>query len=141
MHFLPPRRRRASLQGARARRAMASAEGCFSDGKHRWPVSDCAAEALSAILGMHAAGLIEPQKRVPLAGLEAAGRFILDRQNADGGFGTYERRRGAGFLERLNPSEMFGQCMTELSYIECTCSALIALCRLHAQEPGCLADS
>jgi 2,3-oxidosqualene cyclase len=113
---------------------------CFSDGKHRWPVSDCAAEALSAILEMHAAGLIERQKRLPSAWLEAAGRFILDRQNADGGFGTYERRRGARFLERLNPSEMFGQCMTELSYIECTCSAVIALCRLRAQEPGCLPD-
>ena len=57
---------------------------------------------------------------VPPHRLEAAIRFILDRQNADGGFATYERRRGATWLERLNPSEMFGDCMTELSYIECT---------------------
>jgi lanosterol synthase len=30
-------------------------------------------------------------------------------------------------LEIINPSEMFGQCMTELSYIECTASSLAAL--------------
>ena len=67
--------------------------------------------------------------------LEAAVHFILERQNADGGFGTYERRRGPRFLERLNPSEMFGDCMTELSYIECTASAVIALCRFREQHP------
>src|SRR6266481_8500589 len=49
------------------------------------------------------------------------------RQNRDGGFGTYERRRGGRLVERLNPSEMFGQCMTELSYLECTASAIRAL--------------
>src|SRR5207253_3632154 len=26
---------------------------CFSDGAHRWPVSDCTAEALSAVLAVH----------------------------------------------------------------------------------------
>ena len=39
------------------------------------------------------------------------------------------------FLERLNPSEMFGDCMTELSYIECTASAVMALCRFREQHP------
>ena len=57
----------------------------------------------------------------------AAVGFILSRQNRDGGFGTYERRRGGRLIERLNPSEMFGQCMTEQSYLECTASAIRAL--------------
>lgn len=101
---------------------------CFSDGAHRWPVSDCTAEAVSALLACHSAGgLIDPKDRVADDRIEAAIRFILARQNADGGFGTYERRRGPRFLERLNPSEMFGQCMTELSYVECTASALGAI--------------
>src|SRR5262249_44614985 len=30
---------------------------CFSDGRHRWPVSDCAAEAMSALLAAHRAAL------------------------------------------------------------------------------------
>src|SRR5215472_10430353 len=63
---------------------------------------------------------------------------MLSRQNPDGGFGTYERRRGSLLLERLNPSEMFGNCMTELSYIECTGSAVMALCRLREQHPEIL---
>src|SRR5262249_5546300 len=54
---------------------------------------------------------------------------------ADGGFGTYERRRGGRFLERLNPSEMFGECMTERSYIECTASAVKALARFARLAP------
>ena len=100
---------------------------CFSDGAHRWPVSDCTAEAVSALL----------QARAPLASerLAAARDFILARQNADGGFATYERRRGGAWLERLNPSEMFGRCMTERSYVECTASALGALSRLRAGRP------
>jgi lanosterol synthase len=59
--------------------------------------------------------------------LAAAVRFLLARQNRDGGFATYERRRGGKWLEQLNPSEMFGSCMTERSYIECTASAIRAL--------------
>jgi lanosterol synthase len=113
---------------------------CFSDGGHRWPVSDCAAEALSALLGAHSGALLDSAKRVPAHRLEAAVRFILSRQNADGGFSSYERRRGARFLERLNPSEMFGNCMTELSYTECTASAIIALCRFREQHPDRLRE-
>lgn len=113
---------------------------CFSDGRHRWPVSDCAAEALSALLAAHATGVIDAPERMEPVRLAAAAKFIIDRQNDDGGFGTYERRRGRRWLERLNPSEMFGNCMTELSYVECTASAVIALCRLREQHPDCLRE-
>lgn len=101
---------------------------CFSDGGHRWPVSDCTAEALSAILLCHQRpGLIAADDRLADNRLNAAVAFMLARQNRDGGFGTYERRRGGRIIERFNPSEMFGQCMTELSYIECTASVIGAL--------------
>jgi len=100
---------------------------CFSDGAHRWPVSDCTAEALTALL--------EARALLPPGRLAAALEFVLARQNADGGFATYERRRGGAWLERLNPSEMFGRCMTERSYVECTASALGALSRVRAARP------
>ncbi|BBA34535.1 squalene cyclase [Methylocaldum marinum] len=108
---------------------------CFSDGRHRWPVSDCTAEALSALLALYelpthsVANPLEPER------LRQAVSFILSRQNTDGGFGTYERRRGGKLLEWVNPSEMFGQCMTELSYIECTGSALAALAHYRKHHP------
>jgi len=111
---------------------------CFSDGAHRWPVSDCTAEAVSALLVVGGRAELAPPagERIAPARLVTAAEFILRRQNADGGFATYERRRGSAWLERLNPSEMFGRCMTERSYVECTASAIGALARLRAAEPA-----
>jgi len=108
---------------------------CFSDGQHRWPVSDCAAEALSAILSLYERSGSVAAERLDDARLRLAVEFILSRQNADGGFGTYERRRGSRILELINPSEMYGQCMTELSYIECTGSSLAALAHYRRYHP------
>jgi lanosterol synthase len=109
---------------------------CFSDGAHRWPVSDCAAEAVSALLVLQATADTAPPvgARIGRERLREAARFILRRQNPDGGFGTYERRRAPAWLDRLNPSEMFGRCMTEGSYVECTASAVGALARLLAVD-------
>lgn len=113
---------------------------CFSDGRHRWPVSDCTAEALSALLSLlDVSGLgIDADERVSDERLRQAARFILQRQNRDGGFGTYERRRGGRLLELFNPSEMFLHCMTEGSYVECTAAALTALCHFRSVYPGVL---
>jgi lanosterol synthase len=110
---------------------------CFSDGQHRWPVSDCTAEALSAILEARVRGL-EPAARLSDERLLQAVEFILRRQNDDGGFGSYERRRGGALLEWVNPSEMYGNCMTERSYTECTASCVGALARFRRQFPGAL---
>src|SRR5262249_54147737 len=104
---------------------------CFSEGRHRRPGRDRTRAARGALLGADAAGIMAEAERLAPERLEAAAGFVIDRQNDDGGFGTYERRRGRRFLEKLNPSEMFGDCMTELSYIECTASAVIALCRFR----------
>jgi len=109
---------------------------CFSDGGHRWPVSDCTAEALCAVLKMQP--MIPDSERIPDDRIRQAAEFILSRQNKDGGFGTYERRRAGSWLESVNPSEMFGQCMTELSYIECTSSSLAALAHLREAYPSLL---
>ena len=112
---------------------------CFSDGQHRWPVSDCTAEALSALLDLYNSPKIRIQSPLADKRLALAVEFILSRQNKDGGFGTYERRRAGKLLEMVNPSEMFGQCMTELSYVECTASALAALSHYRKEYPD-LAD-
>jgi lanosterol synthase len=109
---------------------------CFSDGRHRWPVSDCTAEALSAVLAIHEApGVLAPTERMEEERLGQAVVFLLSRQNRDGGFATYERRRGGPLLERLNPSEMFTRCMTEQSYVECTGSAIAALAHVRGAHP------
>ncbi|HVH81171.1 MAG TPA: hypothetical protein VM782_17365, partial [Stellaceae bacterium] len=49
------------LEGGAAQGRDAIAGGwCFSDGAHRWPVSDCTAEALSAVLDCHAVPALIP---------------------------------------------------------------------------------
>lgn len=89
---------------------------CFAGVWHGWPVSDCTAEALLALLDApHGCNL------------EDAVQFLLRCQNSDGGFGSYERRKIASKLEWMNPAEMFANSMTEHSYIECTASCLLAL--------------
>ena len=99
---------------------------CFPGGWHGWPVSDCTAEA---VLGIIAAD--REATSTTMIG-EAVG-FMLRAQNRDGGFGSYEARRSMVDLEWLNPAEMFGDSMTEHSYVECTasCLAAFAACQEH----------
>ncbi len=112
---------------------------CLGDAVHGWPVSDCTAESLSAILGLHATPGLDLGKIISDDRLELAADFILSRQNRDGGFGSYERARGPNWLNRLNPSEMFARCMVDQSYVECTGSCLVALSKFQAAYPHRLA--
>ena len=125
----------------RENRASIVGGWCFSDGRHRWPVSDCTAEALAAIIEIENVPALIPQSaRIDPARIEEAVRFLVARQNPDGGFGTYEATRGAEWLEALNPSEMFRDCMTEHSYVECTASAVEALAIVRAHYPRMLTE-
>ena len=99
---------------------------CFAGGWHGWPVSDCTAEAVLGIIAARGKEASGPE-------LGDAVQFMLRGQNRDGGFGSYEARRSVIGLEWLNPAEMFGESMTEHSYVECTgsCLAALAACRQH----------
>ncbi|MGW2369867.1 prenyltransferase/squalene oxidase repeat-containing protein [Streptomyces sp. NPDC001667] len=111
-------------------RAPSDGGWCFSEGDHRWPVSDCTAEAAALL---HTTGTANSDWPAWSPARSAQARtFLLHRQNRDGGFGTYEPRRGPKALERFNPSEMFTHCMVEDSYIECTGSALVALSAMRS---------
>jgi squalene/oxidosqualene cyclase-like protein len=123
---------------ARERREPIRGGWCFSDGKHRWAVSDCTAEAMTALMQADAQPHLLPDAVAPISDerLAEAARFILRRQNDDGGFGSYEKRRGSLILEWVNPSEMYGNCMTERSYTECTASCVGALARFRARFPS-----
>lgn len=115
---------------------------CFSDGAHRWPVSDCTAEALAALLEIEAVpDLVPEEERLPKERVRDAVAFMLARQNGDGGFGTYERARGPEWLDRLNPSEMFRGCMIDRSHVECTASVVEALAKLRAVSPELLTSA
>jgi len=93
---------------------------CFPGAWHGWPVTDCTAEAVLGIIEAH-------PDAADATMLRDAARFMLRGQNRDGGFGSYETRRSRIGLEWLNPAEMFGDSMTEHSYVECTASCIAAL--------------
>uniref|UniRef100_A0A3B3CSF5 Terpene cyclase/mutase family member n=1 Tax=Oryzias melastigma TaxID=30732 RepID=A0A3B3CSF5_ORYME len=52
---------------------------------------------------------------------------LLSMKNSDGGFATYETKRGGRLLELLNPSEVFGDIMIDYTYVECTSAVMQAL--------------
>ena len=60
---------------------------------------------------------------------------ILSLQNGDGGWATYELRRGPVWLELLNPSDVFGDIMVDYPYVECTSAAVQALSAYLASSP------
>jgi squalene/oxidosqualene cyclase-like protein len=99
----------------------------FANEYHPWPVSDCTAEALEALMRAEAAGLSDDAGRLPLSSKLAAVEFILLRQCDDGGFGSYEARRGPMLLKNYNPAEIYGNCMLEYSYTECSGSCVRGL--------------
>ncbi len=98
---------------------------CFAGKWHGWPVTDCTAEAVLGILAVQ-------REAADTTVLNDAVQFMLRGQNQDGGFGSYEAQRSVIGLEWLNPSEMFGDSMTEHSFVECTASCLTALAACKA---------
>jgi squalene/oxidosqualene cyclase-like protein len=104
----------------------------FSTRDHGWPISDCTAEGLKAVLALDPFGLgdaVTPERRADAIDL------ILSWQNADGGWATYENTRGSRVLEQLNPSEVFGDIMIDYSYTECTSACVQALRAWAATSP------
>jgi lanosterol synthase len=131
LRFLAAQQIQAPFEGHRwAYRVDPSGGFCFAHVGHGWPVSDCTAEALLALF--HAPAELELDPELFHSGVA----FMLRCQNRDGGFGSYEARRTELPLEALNPSEMFLDCMTEGSYVECTASCVAALAAHSARFPA-----
>ncbi len=105
----------------------------FSTREHGWPISDCTAEGLKASLLLAA---LEPlDLTLSAERLADAVSLLLSMQNGDGGWATYELRRGPRWLELLNPSDVFGDIMVDYSYVECTSACVQALMAyLHASK-------
>lgn len=119
--------------GARHYREPAYGGWGFANEDHPWPVSDCTAEALEALMRAEQRGWSDTAGRLQLGRKLAALEFVLRRQNDDGGFGSYEPRRGPMLLRRYNPAELYGNCMLEYSYTECTGSCVRGLAQAERE--------
>uniref|UniRef100_A0A8U7MHM8 Terpene cyclase/mutase family member n=1 Tax=Corvus moneduloides TaxID=1196302 RepID=A0A8U7MHM8_CORMO len=106
----------------------------FSTRDCGWIVADCTAEGLKAVM------LLQEKcpfiaKLVPPERLFDAVNVLLSMRNSDGGFATYETKRGGHLLELLNPSEVFGDIMIDYTYVECTSAVMQALRHFQSQFP------
>ncbi|KAF6120011.1 hypothetical protein HJG60_010346 [Phyllostomus discolor] len=99
-----------------------------------WIVTDCTAEGLKSVL------LVQEKcpfvtTHIPPERLFDAVAVLLNMRNPEGGFATYETKRGGYLLELLNPSEVFGDIMVDYTYVECTSAVVQALKYFHKQFP------
>uniref|UniRef100_A0A672MKF8 Terpene cyclase/mutase family member n=1 Tax=Sinocyclocheilus grahami TaxID=75366 RepID=A0A672MKF8_SINGR len=106
----------------------------FSTRDCGWIVADCTAEGLkSVMLLQEQCGFLK--EKVPTERLFDAVNVLLSMRNPDGGFATYETKRGGKLLELLNPSEVFGDIMIDYTYVECTSAVMQALKHFHRVYP------
>ncbi|THG23160.1 hypothetical protein TEA_008068 [Camellia sinensis var. sinensis] len=71
----------------------------FSTADHGWPISDCTAEGLKAVLLLSKQSSDIVGKPLDVMRLYDAVNVILSLQNSDGGFATYELTRSYSWLE------------------------------------------
>ncbi|XP_069841294.1 lanosterol synthase [Dendropsophus ebraccatus] len=111
----------------------------FSTRDCGWIVADCTAEGLkSAMLLQENCPFLS--EHIPRNRLQDAVDVLLSMKNSDGGFATYETKRGGRLLELLNPSEVFGDIMIDYTYVECTSAVMQALKHYQAWDPDYRAD-
>jgi squalene/oxidosqualene cyclase-like protein len=98
----------------------------FSTRDHGWPITDCTAEGLKTTLLLHEQ-IFNCQKTITADRLEYAIDFILNTQNKDGGWASYELQRSGSWMEWLNPAEVFEGIMVDYPCTECTSACVQAL--------------
>lgn len=108
----------------------------FSTADHGWPISDCTAEGLKAVLLL---SKLPPEivgEPLEVQRWYDAVNVLLSLQNGDGGFATYELTRSYPWLEIINPAETFGDIVIDYPYVECTSAAIQALVSFTRLCPG-----
>lgn len=105
----------------------------FSNKDQGYPVSDCVAEALKAVILLQKTPaypqLLEDQR------IYDAIDTLLEYQNPSGACSSYERTRAGPYLEYLNGAEVFGRIMYEYDYPECTTAVVTALALFRRYWP------
>lgn len=108
----------------------------FSTKTQGYPVSDCTAEAVKAIIMVRNSPIYaDLRDEITDQRLCQAIDLLLNLQNVDsfehGSFATYEKIKAPLAMEILNPAEVFGNIMVEFPYVECTDSSVLGLTYFH----------
>lgn len=106
----------------------------FSTVDHGWPITDCTSEGMKAVLSLEKHGLLK--NKTLLSDIKSSIDFVLENQNKNGGWASYEKTRGPKWLEKMNPSRIFGEIMIDYSYVECTSACLQSLKSFSTHNPN-----
>ncbi|XP_032073724.1 lanosterol synthase-like [Thamnophis elegans] len=106
----------------------------FRNRDNNWIVSDGTAEAIRALMLLEEQCPFIEDHIAPQRIFDAV-NVILNMRNSDGGFSSYETRRGNWLLEAVNCAETYGDCMVDHTYVECTSSVMQALKHFQKKFP------
>jgi len=107
----------------------------FSTVDHGWPISDCTAEGLKAVLALEKLPFMD-QYRLADERLFDAVNVILSMHNKGGGWATYELTRTSPIIEIINPAALYGEIMVDYQHTECTSACITALKAFQERYPN-----
>ncbi|XP_019438760.1 PREDICTED: probable oxidosqualene cyclase [Lupinus angustifolius] len=107
----------------------------FSTRDNGWSVSDCSAEGLKVAILLSNMPFETVGKAIETEQLYDAVNYILSLQNPSGGFASYELTRSYSWLEKINPTETFGDIMIDYQYVECTSAVIQGLALFREKCP------
>ncbi|KAL6875627.1 hypothetical protein ACP4OV_013140 [Aristida adscensionis] len=110
----------------------------LSTADNGWSVPDCTGEALRVQALLLFSKVYPNQVGNPIKEeqLYNAVDCLLSFANRDGTFSSYECKRGASWIEILNPSESFRDIIIGYPHVECTSSAVQGLKLFSELYPG-----
>jgi len=107
----------------------------FSTLDHGWPISDCTAEGLKAVLSIEKLPFMNG-KRISEQRLYDAVNVLLSMHNKGGGWATYELTRTHNIIEVINPASLYGEIMIDYQHTECTSACITALKAFQERHPN-----
>ncbi len=99
----------------------------FSTDDQGWPVTDCTAEGMKTALLLGSSETLSGRETIGLEQLKPTIDLLLNMQNANGGWTSYEGKRGPVWIEKLNPARIFSGIMVEYPYVECSSATMQGL--------------
>ncbi len=106
----------------------------FSTLDHGWPITDCTAEGMKAVLAIESLPFMEG-KRIADQRLFDAVNVLLSMHNKGGGWATYELTRTHPIIEVINPAALYGEIMIDYQHTECTSASITALKAFQKRFP------
>lgn len=109
----------------------------FSTREHGWTITDCTAEGIKSSILLNQTEPIqsEGEPEIDRERLKPSVDLLLSLQNPQGGWASYEKIRGPGWLEKLNASHIFENIMVENNYVECSSAVIQGLKKFNLTFP------